>query len=127
MTHLSMDFRSSLLIYSTRCQPQEQAHFYHFHLLLWRFNGLWAWLLNLQKWDISYWTPLMKEETFNNPCENVFFVIEYDLEEDRDSILTLGHWFWGSWIPTFDPVMESLASAHVWVMILNMLFHFEKR
>ena len=28
------------------------------------------------------------------------------------------------WIPTFDGVMKSLASAHVWVMILNMLFHF---
>ena len=33
---------------------------------------------------------LLKEETCNNPCENVFFVIEFDLQEDRDLILTLG-------------------------------------
>ena len=31
----------------------------------------------------------MKEETFNNPCENVFFVFEFDLQEDRDLILSL--------------------------------------
>ena len=42
------------------------------------------------KWVISSWTSLRKEKTFNNPCENVFFVIEFDLQEDRDLILTLG-------------------------------------
>ena len=73
----------------------------------------------------------MKEETCNNPSENVIFVIEFDLQEDRDLILRLGPWFCRSldlymklWISTFDPVMDSLASAHVWVMILNMPFHF---
>ena len=27
---------------------------------------------------------LLKEENFNKSCENVFFVIEFDLQEDRD-------------------------------------------
>jgi len=33
---------------------EEQALFYHFHLLVWRFNGLWAWLLDIQKWEMGY-------------------------------------------------------------------------
>ena len=36
-----------------------------------------------------------------NPCENVFFVIEFDLQEYRDLFLRLGPWFWessGLWI-----------------------------
>ena len=87
---LEAPFLSILLDANLKSKPIfMQAHFYHFHLLLWRFNGLWARLLDLQKWDISSWTPLMKEETFNNPCENVFFVIEFDLQEDRDLIVTL--------------------------------------
>ena len=36
----------------------------------------------------------MKEETFNNPCENGFFVIESYLQEDRD--LMDSYWILGS-------------------------------
>ena len=36
----------------------------------------------------------MKEETFNNPCENGFFVIEFDVQEDSD--LMESYWILGS-------------------------------
>ena len=66
-----------------------------------------------------------------NPYENAFFLIEFYLQEDGVLILGLAPWFWESsglciklWIPTFDPIIDSVASTHVWVMILNMSFHF---
>ena len=53
-------------------------------LICWCGYGLWAWLVDLQKWVISSCLPLIKQETFNNLCEIFYFVIEFELEEDRD-------------------------------------------
>ena len=64
---------------------------------MWIFNGLWEWLVDLQKWVITSFPPLMKEENFNNLCETFYFVIEFELQEDRD--LVDMDWVLGFWEP----------------------------
>jgi hypothetical protein len=51
----------------------------------------------------------LKEEAFIYPCAKGFFIVEFDLVEDRDLILNFGPWFWGNlglcmkpWTPSFD-------------------------
>jgi hypothetical protein len=35
------------------------------------------------------WKPELKEEAFIYPCAKGFFIVEFDLAEDRDLILNL--------------------------------------
>ena len=65
--------------------------------MVWIFNGLWAWLVDLQKWVIISCPPLMKEENFNNLCETFYFVIEFELQEGKD--LVDSDWVLGFWEP----------------------------
>jgi hypothetical protein len=38
----------------------------------------------------------MQKQDFIHPCAKGFFIVEFDIEEDHDLILSSGLWFWGN-------------------------------
>jgi hypothetical protein len=38
----------------------------------------------------------MQQQAFIHPCAKVFFIVEFDIEEDHDLILSSGLLFWGN-------------------------------
>jgi hypothetical protein len=99
--------------------------------LICRFNGLWPRLVNLHEWMSRSWLPVLKGEVFIHPCAQGFFIVEFDLQEDKDLIFSSGPWFWGCsglcmkpWSPSFDPSKDSLSSTPVWVRLPNLPLHF---
>jgi hypothetical protein len=67
-----------------------QVAFYSTNGLVCHFNGLWPCLVDLHKWISNSWKPQLKEEAFIYPCEKGFFIVEFDLVEDKDLILNFG-------------------------------------
>jgi len=72
----------------------------------------------------------MQEQAFIHPCAKGFFIVEFDIEEDRDLILNLGPWFWGNsilcmkpWTP-FNLATDILSSTLVWARLPNLPLHF---
>jgi hypothetical protein len=51
------------------------------------FNGIWPHLVDLHKRILDSWKPKLKEEDFIYPYVKTFFIVEFDLAEDRDLIL----------------------------------------
>jgi hypothetical protein len=59
-------------------------------VLICRFNGLWPCLVDLHDWMSRSWLPVLKGEVFIHPCAQGFFIVEFDLQEDKDLIFSLG-------------------------------------
>jgi hypothetical protein len=57
---------------------------------------LWPCLVDLHDWISKFWKPKMKVEAFIRPCAKGYFIVEFDLSEDRDWILDPGPWSWGN-------------------------------
>ena len=58
----------------------------------------------------------MQQQAFVHPCAKGFFIVEFDIEEDRDLILNLGLWFSGKsgfgmkpWTPSFNLATDKLS------------------
>ena len=73
----------------------------------------------------------MKQESDINPCAKSFCIIEFDLKEYRDMILSSMPWLLGSsrlcmkpWTPSFDPLLDLLTLDPDWVTISNLPFDF---
>jgi hypothetical protein len=99
--------------------------------LICHFNGLWPRLVHLHDWISRSWLSVLKGDVFIHPCAQGFFIVEFDLQDDKDLIFSSGPWFWGSsglcmkpWSPSFDPSKDSLSSALVWVRLPNLPLHF---
>jgi hypothetical protein len=60
-----------------------QLHDAHCH-----FNGLWPHLVNLHDWMLRSWLPVLKGDVFIHPCAQGFFIVEFDLQEDKDLIFS---------------------------------------
>jgi hypothetical protein len=69
------------------------AAFYNTNGIFYHFNDLWLHPFDFHKWISDSWKPQLKEEAFIYPCANGFFIVEFDLVEDRDLILNYGPWF----------------------------------
>jgi hypothetical protein len=110
---------------------EEEEEYYRSVSLVFRFNGFWPKLADLNSWISVTWIPIMQEQAFIHPCAKGFFIVDFDIEEDRDLILNLGPWFWGNsglcmkpWTPSFNPTINILSSAPVWVRLPNLPLHF---
>jgi hypothetical protein len=58
--------------------------------LICHFNGLWPRLFNIHDWISGSWFPVLKGDVFIHPCAQGFFIVEFDLQEDRDLIFSSG-------------------------------------
>jgi hypothetical protein len=74
----------------------EEEEYYRSMSLVCRFNGFWPKLADLNNWISATWIPIMQKEAFIHPCAKGFFIVEFDIEEDRDLIFNSGLWFWGN-------------------------------
>jgi hypothetical protein len=109
---------------------EEEEEYYRSVSLVCRFNGFWPKLVDLNSWISATWIPIMQQQAFIHPCAKGFFIVEFDIEEDRDLILNSGLWFWGNsglcmkpWTPSFNPATDILSSAPVWVRLPNLPLH----
>ena len=72
----------------------------------------------------------MQQQDFIHPCAKVFFIVEFDIEEDHDLILSLGLLFWGNLglfmkrQSPFNPASDTLSSTPLWVRLPNLPLHF---
>jgi hypothetical protein len=110
---------------------EEEEEYYRSVSLVCHFNGLWPKLVNLNRWISATWIPVMQQESFIHPCAKYFFIVEFNLREDRDLIFNSGSWFWGNsglfmkpWSPSFNLATDILSSALVWVRLPNLPLHF---
>jgi hypothetical protein len=39
------------------------------------------------------WLPVLKGEVFIHPCAQRFFIVEFDIQEDKDLIFSYDPWF----------------------------------
>ena len=61
--------------------------------LVCRFNGYWPKLIDLHSWQDACWKPLLQKTFSIYPCARGFFVIDFDNQEDRSTIVETGPWF----------------------------------
>jgi hypothetical protein len=109
----------------------EEEEYYRSVSLVCHFNGFWPKLADLNNWISATWIPIMKQQAFIHPCAKGFFIVEFDMQEDRDLVFNSGLWFWGNsglcmkpWSPSFNPATDILSSAPVWVRLPNLPLHF---
>jgi hypothetical protein len=109
----------------------EEEEYYRSMSLVCRFNGFWPKLVDLNNWISATWIPIMQQQAFIHPCAKGFFIVEFDIQEDRDLIFNSGPWFWGNsglfmkpWSPSFNPATDILSSTPVWVRLPNLPLHF---
>jgi hypothetical protein len=69
---------------------EEEEEYYRSVSLVCRFNGFWPKLVDLNSWISTTWIPIMQQQAFIHPCAKGFFIVEFDIEEDRDLILNSG-------------------------------------
>jgi hypothetical protein len=98
--------------------------------LVCRFNGYWPKLVDLRSWLDACWKSLLHQTFSIYPCARGFFVIDFDNQEDRYTIVEAEPWFWGSsglfmqhWSPTFNPSTTSISTVPVWVRLPNLSLH----
>jgi hypothetical protein len=72
---------------------EEEEEYYRSMSLVCRFNGFWPKLVDLNSWILATWIPIMQQQAFIHPCAKGFFIVEFDIEEDRDLILNSGRGF----------------------------------
>jgi hypothetical protein len=114
--------------------PQEaltRARHYNRHALVCRFNGLWPSLPDLLSWFSSEWYPFLDGEFITCPCAKWFFVVVFNSTSDKDKMFNSGPWFWGRaglsmqlWTPAFNPSMDCISSAPIWVRLPYFPLHF---
>lgn len=75
------------------------------HALICRFNGFWLRSYDLHNWIYSNWTTNYQILL----CSKGFFIVQFELQEDCQKVITQGPWFWGRaglfltpWFPEFD-------------------------
>jgi hypothetical protein len=109
---------------------EEEEEYYKFVSLVCHFNGFWPKLIDLKCWITTTYIPIMQQQSFIHPCVKGFFIVEFDIEEDRDLILSSGSWFWGNlglfmkpWSPSFNPAFDTLSLAPVLVRLPNLPLH----
>lgn len=92
-----------------------------------RFNGLWPKSDALHQWIYSNWTP----DCDIHLCSKGFFIVSFHTEEERDSIIIEGPWFWGNaglfvtpWFADFDANIMKISTMPVWVRLHNLPLHF---
>jgi hypothetical protein len=68
--------------------------------------------------DPQTWKLEIKKEAYIYPCPKGFFVVEFDLANDREQILIFDPWFWGKerlytklWTPTFVLIVDTLHNS----------------
>ena len=61
--------------------------------LVYRFNGYWTKLVDLHSWLDACWKPLLQQSFSIYPCARGFFVIDFDNQEDRSTIVEARPWF----------------------------------
>jgi hypothetical protein len=73
----------------------------------------------------------LKGDVFIFHFSQGFFIVEFDLQEDKYLIFSFGPWFWGSyilcmkpWSLSFNSSKDSLTLTHVWVRLPNLPLHF---
>jgi len=97
------------------------------HALICRFNGFWPRSYDLHNWIYSNWT--------NNCqillCSKGFFIVQFELQEDCQKVITQGPWFWGRaglfltpWFPEFDANSMVVTKMPVWVRLPNLPLPF---
>jgi hypothetical protein len=59
---------------------------YSKNILVYHFNGLWPHLIDLHKRISVFRISKLKYEAFIFPCDKGFFILVFQLEEDRDPI-----------------------------------------
>ena len=98
--------------------------------LICRFNGYWPKMVDLHAWLDACWKPLLQQTFSIYPCARGFFVIDFDNQEDKSTIVEVGPWFWGSsglfmqpWNPNFNPSTTFISTAPVWVRLPNLPLH----
>jgi hypothetical protein len=69
---------------------EEEEEYYRSVSLVCRFNGFWPKLVDLNSWISTTWIPIMQQQAFIHPCAKGFFIVEFNIEEDRDLILNSG-------------------------------------
>ena len=94
------------------------------------FNGYWPKLVDLHNWLEVSWKPLLSQPFSIYPSARGFFVIDFDKQGDKSTIVEVGPWFWGSsslfmqhWSPTFNPSTISISTVLVWVRLPNLSLH----
>ena len=98
--------------------------------LIYRFNGYWPKLADLHAWLDECWKPILQQTFSIYPCAWGFFVIDFDNQEDKSTIVEVGLWFWGSsglfmqqWNPNFNPSTTSISTVPIWVRLPNSPLH----
>lgn len=92
-----------------------------------RFNGFWPKSDALNQWIYSTWSPNCEVYL----CPKGFFIVRFDTEQERDSIINQGPWFWGSaglfttpWFSDFDATTMKVSKMPVWVRMHGLPLHF---
>ena len=98
--------------------------------LVCRFNGYWPKLTDLHSWLDACWKPLLQQTFSIYPCARGFFVINFDNQEDRSTIVEVWPWFWSSlgllmqhWSPNFNPTTAFISTVPIWVRLPNLSLH----
>lgn len=97
------------------------------HSVICRFNGYWPKFGDLHHWIHTTWTP--NYEIYL--CPKGFFIVRFSIEQERESILNKGPWFWGNaglfitpWFRKFDANTMVVLKILVWVRLHNFPIHF---
>lgn len=92
-----------------------------------RFNGFWPKSDALHQWIYSTWTTNCEIYL----CPKGFFIVRFNTEQEKDSIINQGPWFWGSaglfttpWFSDFDANTMIVSKMPVWVRLHGLPLHF---
>lgn len=95
-----------------------------------RFNGFWPKSDALHQWIYSTWTTNCEIYL----CPKGFFIVRFNTEQEKDSIINQGPWFWGSaglfttpWFSDFDANTMIVSKMPVWVRLHGLPLHFWHR
>lgn len=83
--------------------------------------------MDLFHWIFTSWTM----ECDIHLCSKGFFIVRFASKEVRDTIISVGPWFWGTsglfmtpWFPDFDPNKMTVSKVLIWVRIYNLPLQF---
>lgn len=97
------------------------------HVVICRFNGFWPKSNALHHWILSTWSL----DCEIHLCSKGFFIVSFNIEQERDNIINQGPWFWGKaglftkpWFPEFDENTMKVSTVPVWVRLHNVPLNF---